>query len=267
MSYAQAEIQRDLRPPWSIHEGASPIVAAAIHNGHDLRPDVDSLVAIAPDDRQREEDPFTERFALVTPNRVIVNRSRFEFDLNRPVDDAVCLDPDDCWGLEIWKEQPHKSLITGSRELHAAFYADMKGLLERTRQRYGRFVVLDIHSYNHRRGGPLATPDDPIENPDVNVGTGSLDRDRWGPLVDRFIADLASHPLGLDVGENVKFKGRHFAAWINEEFPGNGCCLAIEFKKTFMDEWTGQLDESRLNDLTAALASTIPGFKAELLRL
>ena len=34
------------------------------------------------------------------------------------------------------------------------------------------------------------------------------------------------------------------------------CALALEFKKTFMDEWTGEVDEAMLADLAAALAAT-----------
>jgi hypothetical protein len=135
-----------------------------------------------------------------------------------------------------------------------------------TERRYGRFVVLDIHAYNHRRGGPDAEPDDPVANPDVNVGTGSLDRDRWGHVVDRFIADLSSHPAALDVRENVRFKGRHLAAWVHERFAGSGCCLALEFKKTFMDEWTGSMHVERFVEVAEALSSTLPGLQEELNR-
>jgi hypothetical protein len=77
------------------------------------------------------------------------------------------------------------------------------------------------------------------------VGTGSLDRDRWGALVDRFMGDLGAqqvkgHPL--DVRENVRFKGGHLARWVHARYPGVGCALAIEMKKFYMDEWTGRAD-------------------------
>ncbi len=39
--------------------GKGPIVATAIHNGHDVRPEVRELLAISEEDRLREEDPFT----------------------------------------------------------------------------------------------------------------------------------------------------------------------------------------------------------------
>ena len=43
--------------------------------------------------------------------------------------------------------------------------------------------------------------------------------------------------------------------------------LALEFKKTFMDEWTGVLDEERLRYAQDSLAATLPGLHEELERL
>ena len=108
------------------------------------------------------------------------------------------------------------------------------------------------------------------ENPDVNVGTGSLDRDRWGALVERFMTDVADHEvLGsrVDVRENVRFRGGELSRWVNERYRDRGCALAIEFKKTFMDEWTGAVDEGRLEALRDALASAVPGLRAAVARV
>ncbi|MGH7128228.1 MAG: N-formylglutamate amidohydrolase, partial [Planctomycetaceae bacterium] len=88
--------------------------------------------------------------------------------------------------------------------------------------------------------------------------------------VERFIADLRRFDvLGrrLDVRENVRFRGGHFPGWIHETFPDCGCALAIEVKKVFMDEWTGEVDARRFDALRAALASTVPGVLEELSRL
>ncbi len=253
-------------PPWTIIEGDSPIVAAAIHNGHELRPELEAWMVVDPNDRRREEDPWTDRLTAVASTRAVGHRSRFEVDLNRPPEDAICLEPDDCWGLKLWREHPPESHQEASRRLHEEFYAEMRAVLERTQRKHGHFAVLDIHSYNHRRAGPEEPPEDPKSSPDVNVGTRTLDHARWGRLLERFMTELAAHPLGLDVRENVKFKGRYFAAWIHRTFPDTGCCLALEFKKTFMDEWTGELYEDRLRALRNALASTVPGLEAELTR-
>lgn len=246
--------------------GNSPVVATALHDGHDLRPEVEGLTSVPSADRRREEDPHTGWLTEIVPSRVIAHRSRFEFDLNRPPDQAVALDTADSWGLQIWKERPPDPIVRASQFLHAAFYSQLREMLAGVEARHGRFVVLDLHSYNHRREGPDAPPADSDTHPDVNVGTRSVDRKRWGNLVDRFMSDLADHPMGLDVRENVKFKGRYLAAWTQLTFPDTGCCLAIEFKKTFMDEWTGEVDRDRLHSLADALSSTLPGLVEELFR-
>ena len=61
---------------------------------------------------------------------------------------------------------------------------------------------------------------------------------------------------GFDVRDNVKFLGQNLAWFIHDRYPGVGCVLAIEFKKTFMDEWTGEPDHERLEYLAEALEKT-----------
>ena len=115
--------------------------------------------------------------------------------------------------------------------------------------------------------GSDAPPDDPEYSPEVNIGTGSMDRERWGRLVDQFMADLRDFDfLGrrLDVRENVRFNGGHMAKWIHGNFLTSGCCLAIEFKKFFMDEWTGKPVEEELEAITRALKATLPGLTDSL---
>ena len=252
-----------MNPAWRVVRGDGPIVAIALHNGHDLRPEVAALIALDDAVRRREEDKFTERFTEVAETRIVVDRSRFELDLNRAPDDAICTSPDFCWDLEVWKHELPQSVVDDSIALHRDFYRKIHELLVDTEERYGSFVVLDLHAYNHRRGGPDAPPDDPAANPEVNIGTGSMDRERWGPLVDRFINDLAEAG-DLDVRENVKFKGRYLANYVHTNFPRTGCCPAVEFKKTFMDEHTGELDEDRLAHLVAALRATIHGLETSV---
>ncbi|MEO8548541.1 MAG: N-formylglutamate amidohydrolase [Kofleriaceae bacterium] len=240
-------------------EGAGPIIGTAIHDGHELR--VECAAALALDDatRLREEDPYTARVAKVAPTHLIATRSRFEVDLNRPRDRAVYLTPDDAWGLKVWRQPPDSAMVASSLAGYDAFYATLERLL-RARE---RFVVLDIHSYNHRRDGRTA---DPEANPEINLGTAWLDRARWGGLIDRFTRDLvAASPSDhrLDVRENVKFKGGEMNQWIHRTFE-HGCCLSIELKKTFMDETTGELDEAHLAELARAIEAALPGLAASL---
>ncbi len=247
----------------ALTDRGGPVIATAIHDGHAVRPEIASLLALDEATRLCEEDPHTGRLAAVAPTHLIALRSRFEVDLNRPREEAVYRVAADSWGLEVWREACSDDLVAGSLAVYDAFYA----VLERTLRSRERFVVLDCHSYNHRRQGPDAPPESPEENPEINIGTGTLDREKWGSLVDRFCADLLAREVcghRLDVGENVRFEGGEMSAWINRTFPDSGCAIAVEFKKTFMDEWTGRLDVDHLDQLCRALAATLPGLRESL---
>jgi hypothetical protein len=242
--------------------GDSPIVALAVHNGHAVRDEVAGFLALDEADRLREEDPYTGEWTGLAANRMIGLQSRFEIDLNRPREEAVYRTPEDAWGLQVWKTPPPPGMFQRSLEEYDAFYRALRVLLLNVENRHGRFVVLDLHSYNHRRSGPDGPAADTEGNPQVNVGTGSMDRDRWAGVVDRFLKDLRGYPFpggNLDVRENVKFRGRQVAAWVHSNFPETGCALAVEVKKFFMDEWTGERDLIRFHEVGRALASTVPG--------
>jgi N-formylglutamate amidohydrolase len=253
--------------PFVLETGDGPIVATAIHDGHAIRPEVLDLLAIDEATRLREEDPFTGQLARQAPSWLVATHSRFELDLNRPRQDAVYRTPEDAFGLEVWRRAPSSGVLARSLAAYDAFYQALEDVLRDRERRYGRFVVLDIHSYNHRRDGHDFPPADPAANPEVNVGTGSLDRSRWGALVDRFCSDLR-RGLGaaeaLDVRENVRFRGGAMSRWVHQTFPTTGCALAVEFKKTFMDEWSATLDEARLAQLGRALTATFPGLLESL---
>lgn len=248
-------------------EGKAPVLAVAIHNGHDLREEVEGIVALGDEGRFREEDPYTGAWTAIAENRIVVYRSRFEVDLNRPRDKAVYVKPEDAWGLTVWRMPPSKGIIARSLERYDGFYAQLHGVCSRMEKEFGHFVVLDLHTYNHRRLGPQGEPADREGNPEINVGTGTMNRAEWASLVDRFIDDLRGFDyLGrhLDVRENVKFCGGQLSRTIHEKFPRSGCALAVEVKKFFMDEWTGTVDGEQLRVVREALRGTIPGILDEL---
>jgi len=252
---------------WRLVEGDGPIVATAIHDGHELRDEVAALTALSDAERLREEDPYTGEWTRIAPTQLVATRSRFEVDLNRPRDKAVYAKPADAWGLNLWKEPPSEDLLRRSLEEYDAFYAELSRVLTRLIERFGGVVVLDLHTYNHRREGPGGPEADPGENPEVNVGTGTLDRDQWAPVVDRCMAALQKYDFlgrSLDVRENVKFRGGNMSRWVNQNFDGKGCSIAIEFKKFFMDEWTGERDKRVYAEIGPVLQSTVPGLREGL---
>ena len=257
-------------PIWDIQFGDGPLVAAAIHDGHAVRAELVELLALSEAERRYEEDPFTGAWTSIAPTRIVALRSRFEMDLNRPRQKAVYLEPEDAWGLQVWKTRPRGDVVERSLGQYDAFYRQARLLLENLVERFGRVAVFDLHTYNYRRSGPDAPAADPQGNPDVNLGTGTMDRRRWAPLVDRFVAEVRGFDfLGrrLDVGENVKFQGGHFSRWIHETFPHSVCSLAVEVKKFFMDEWTGAIDSQQHLAVEQALGSAAVGVLEELREL
>jgi N-formylglutamate amidohydrolase len=256
--------------PWTIVEGGGPLVACAVHAGNEVRSEALRHMAIRRRQRFVEEDPYTDELTAVAPTSVVVHRSRFEVDMNRVRDRALYRAPSDAWGLAVWRGPVPPAVRQGSLRLYDRFYSDLSAVLARAGAGGRPFLVLDLHSYNHRRGGPDAPPADPAANPEINVGTGSLDRERWGGLVDRLMADLRTVEVDgrpLDVRENVRFRGGHLSRWINGGFAGQGGCLAVEVKKFFMDERTGEIDQPTWRGVQEALAAAVPGALEELERL
>jgi hypothetical protein len=83
------------------------------------------------------------------------------------------------------------------------------------------------------------------------------------------ISDLRAFDFNgrrLDVRENIRFQGGEFGRWIHATFPRQVCSIAIEFKKFFMDEWTGEADLDEVERIFRALQSTLPGVATELER-
>lgn len=260
----------ETHPLWDKHVGSDPIVVTAIHSGHALRDELMEIMALDEESRLREEDPFTDAWISISDNYILPERSRFEVDLNRSRDEAVYQSPEDAWGLNLWRTPPDSEMVLRSLEEYDGFYREVGSLFDEMRARHGHFVIFDLHAYNYRRHGPTSEPQPEVDNPEINIGTGTLNREYWGALVDRFIHDLRSFDfLGrhLDVRENVKFVGRQFAKWTHENYPESACLLAIEFKKFYMDEWSGMGDPIQVQAIRQALASTLSGMKHSLEQL
>ena len=106
--------------------GDGPLVAAAIHSGHEVRADIASLLALPRDQRLREEDPYTDHWTAVGHTQIVGTHSRFQVDLNRPRDKAVYRRPEDAWGLQVWHDEPSEEYV---QTLFTQ--ADLADLLER----------------------------------------------------------------------------------------------------------------------------------------
>jgi len=244
-----------------IVEGDSAVIATAIHAGHAMRASLKEYTKLTDPQRLREEDPFTDMFASAARTRIIATHSRFQVDLNRPRDRAVYQRPEDAWGLDIWKELLPQEEISRSQQEYDGFYATLKEMLDKKLKDHSQLVVFDIHSYNHRRMGERAPFDDPIQNPEIIIGTGTMpDRERWQDVITLVTEKLENAVVMghyLDVRENVKFQGGHMAQWIHTHYPDRVCCISLEFKKFFMNEWSGEPQMAVIHEIEELMEAIV----------
>ena len=196
---------------WTVQRGAGPVLATAIHDGNELRGEIERAMKLAPLDRLREEDPFTGQAVVDVANHIIVHRSRFEFDLNRGPDGAVYETPEQCWGLEVWNAPLGAEQVSRSLEIHERYYRMLGQLLDDVAAHHPSFVVLDVHSYNHRRDGPDGAATPQADAPDINIGTFSMPREKWAFVIDPLMQAMREFDFNgrhLDVRENVAFQGK-----------------------------------------------------------
>lgn len=244
---------------FKLSAGEGPLVVTAIHDGHQIRPVLNAYFNLSAKQRLREEDPYTGLLAARFSNHIISNFSRFEVDLNRPRKKSIYLKPEDAWGLQVWRESLPQDELQESYRNYDHFYEVAEEYLQEIIDHHGYVIVYDLHTYNHRRGGPQSKPADPAQNPEINLGLGNIDLDKWRPVIDTFTHSYQQAWPGdhtPDIRENVKFEGGHFMHWIHERFGDKACAISIEFKKTFMDEWTNELDEEHLNRIGTALEAS-----------
>jgi N-formylglutamate amidohydrolase len=254
---------------WDLVLGDGPVLATAIHDGHAIRDALRPHLAFDDAQRRRDEDPLTGLLATVGDVRIRARHSRFQSDLNRPRDKAISADPADTWGLRVWHGPLPEALVEASRADHERFYAMVSRVVESTIARWGAVLVLDIHSYNHRRDGPGTAPAPQDANPDIDLGVTTLDRDRWGTVVDRFAEALASTPVAgrmPDVRRNVRYEGGgHFPEWLHATYGGALCAISLEYKKVYMDEWSAQADIAVVEDFRSGLERAVAAVRGDFL--
>lgn len=233
-----------IQTKFNLGDSKIPVLALAIHHGHQVPPALERFTSISDIDRYREEDPYTGQFAQYFSNHIIVETSRFAVDLNRRREQCVYLEPEDAWGLKTRNSELPEALYDDLLASYDDWYNTLVYQIERLLNLHPFLIVLDLHSFNHRRGGPDAEPDPQSENPDIILGRSNMAKAFYP-----YVEDLREHLDGktlwekqLDVRCDVKFPGGQLARFLHATFPGRLICLSIEFKKIFMNEWTGKLN-------------------------
>ncbi|MDR2282760.1 MAG: N-formylglutamate amidohydrolase [Sphingobacterium sp.] len=251
-----------LQVNYHIHTLDSPFWSFALHDGHLIDDDLLPYLLLSEKQRLREEDPYTALIAELPVNQFVVGTSRFQLDVNRPVEQSVYLHPEQAWGLEVWKANFPQTFIEQLYKKHQYIYRLIEQHIQSSIQKNGFFVVLDIHSYNANRDSPTATVDEEA-NPQINLGTHYNDP-KWRELTDTFIHAIASqtlYGLPIDIRENVRFKGGYLTQFLNTRFGDKGCVFSIEFRKDFMNEWTGEPEVKRIAACKQLLINTVQSLK------
>ncbi|MEE8601994.1 N-formylglutamate amidohydrolase [Euzebya tangerina] len=263
-----------MRPPspialdqrWEIRRGNGPVLATALHAGHDLRPELAALSALDAATRLREEDPLTDVLASVGDHLFVPAASRFEVDLNRPADEAVYLNGYYAWGLEPWSRQLEEAEVARSLAARERYYQLMRVWLEELITTYGAVLVLDVHSFNHRPADGDGEPGPPTDHPDIDLGLTTADEDRFGELVETLWTELTRTRMpaagdadrAVEVDRNARFvDGGHWPEWVFEQYGEHVCTVTLEYKKVFMDEWAGTADIQALHALHSGLRRAV----------
>lgn len=269
-SLTHSLVSGDTRP-WDCLLQSGPIITTAIHAGHSIRNEMRPWLEISDMDRLREEDPLTDYFLPVGDSLLRVNRSRFEVDLNRPRDKAISTNPEDLWGLHVWRPDLPQEQIEKSMRLHDQFYSMVRAHCDKMIARYGHIMLLDIHSYNHRRDGATAQPATAEKNPDIDLGATTMNHEIYGELLGHFAEHLRRHPVcgrTPSVGVNIRWEdGGNFPEWLHSIYGDRACVITLEYKKSFMDEWTSKADILALQALREGLSHAIKYARNHLLQM
>lgn len=208
-----------------------PFYCTSIHNGSNLRPELQSKIALSEYERWYEEDPNTADFIASLPISIVGLDSRYEYDLNRVPNDCIY---QSAWGKNVWNKRLTTQEIKISRQKHANYYRVIHALTSKIEQLFGGCIVYDIHSYNYKR----LTKEAPL----FNVGTEKVDKTKFAPFISNWLDELSKIQLPETTNqttENQVFFGRGYnLEYITSHFK-NTLVLATEIKKIYCNELSG----------------------------
>lgn len=208
-----------------------PYACAAVHDGQQFRKSLWDNCLHTAYDRWYEEDPETKNMIKSHPIVIAACDSRFEYDLNRPAEEAIF---ETAWGKQLWKQPLPDIEKEKSLQKHHNFYEVVQALISKLEEKFGVCVVYDMHSYNWQRWDR--------EVPTWNLGTSNIDNDRFGNQVELWRELLSSIKLPHNIKQSAKindtFQGNgYFLKFITHNFQ-NTLVLATEIAKVYCDEYT-----------------------------
>ena len=207
-----------------------PYACAAIHDGHQFRKELWQNCLHTEYDRWYEEDPKTREMVDSHPIVIAGCDSRFEYDLNRPPEEAVF---ETAWGKQLWKSPLPETQKQRSLSKHTSFYNVVETLISKLESKFGNVIVYDMHSYNWKRWDR--------EVPTWNLGTSNVDNMRFELDIESWRQSLSEIKLPNNIKStalvNDTFQGNgYFLKYITNNFQ-NTLVLATEIAKVYCDEY------------------------------
>ena len=224
-----------------------------MHSGHRVSPEILEVMAVGEQDRFREEDPYMDRFITDFPVQLIARDSRFEYDLNWEAEKAIYNAYDRKWGLQVWERELSPEECRPSLEKYREFHSLLDMVTAFLLKQRKPALIFDMHSFCYRREGRQEWHAD--DKPDINVGTRAIKRDHFARLLDTLLEELSAAEIDghqLRAAENELFPGGYVTRKYARLYPDQVLVLALEFKKIFMDEWTGEVYRERLGSLISS---------------
>jgi len=203
---------------------------AAIHDGHQFRKELWDNCIHTEYERWYEEDPCTKDMVKTHPIVIAGCDSRFEYDLNRPPEEAVF---ETAWEKQLWKNPLPKNIKQKSLKKHTRFFQVVDALISKLEEKFGICVVYDMHSYNWRRWDRKV--------PTWNLGTSNIDNDRFGDDVELWRQSLSKMKFPNNIESTSKindtfFGNGYFLKFITKNFK-NTLVLATEIAKVYCHEY------------------------------
>ena len=231
-----------------------PIIGLAIHAGHRVREELQSKMAITEEERLYEEDAGVDQFISDFPIQMIGLDSRYEYDVNRKLDNAIYLKPFQCWGKRVWITPPTKEELNISQQKWEEFHEMLSFLVEEIHRSQGKTFVLDLHSYNYQRTNPTRKP---IDFPDFNLAVSTQDHTKYRKALDALTNELKKLEITNGtptVKENDVFKKDGAVATKLEALYPNCLITPVEVKKIYMNEKTGEMNPPMIETIRRKMA-------------
>ncbi|MCF6801675.1 flavohemoglobin expression-modulating QEGLA motif protein [Thiotrichales bacterium 19S3-11] len=233
-----------------------PYIATAIHAGDKINPSLKDKYKIKKSQRYYEEDPFTDTFINGLDISLVVNDSRYYYDLNRQLKESIY---DIAWGEVVYKKPLSNYIKQKIYQKHQSYYQILNVLITQLEALFNQCYLFDIHSYNYKRIQD-------IETPVFNIGTHYINKKQHAKVLASFhqlLKRIDLPNIDTTVKKDCVFHGRGYQAeFVSKNF-SKTLVFPLEVKKIYMDELTGESYPLVIEAISKGLQLAIKTFIAK----